>query len=69
MNLVRRSLAKLLVDRLCDEVTNVQLTFVFSGPGTSFGINAVANPEPGTIALFGLGLVGLFGLRRKQQKK
>ena len=24
-------------------------------------------PEPGTIALFGLGLVGLFGLRRKQK--
>lgn len=34
-----------------------------SGATVKFQLNQI--PEPGTIALFGLGLVGLFGLRRK----
>ncbi len=51
-----------------DIVDVVRLQFVFSGSGTSFGINAVANPEPGTIALFGLGLLGLAGVVRRRRR-
>ena len=54
------------IDR--NDVETVSLTFVMIGPGTSFGINAVANPEPGTIALFGLGALGLVGLVRRRRK-
>lgn len=40
-------------------------SYINSGASVKFQLSQV--PEPGTIALFGLGLVGLFGLRRKRQ--
>lgn len=49
----------------------VRLNFIFTGgAGTSFAVNAVANPEPGTFALFGLGIagLGLTVLRRRRRK-
>ncbi len=51
-----------------DLVDVVRITFSFTGVGTSFGINAVANPEPGTLALFGVGALGLVGLVRRRRR-
>jgi hypothetical protein len=52
-----------------DLVTAVRLSFLFTGgSATSINISAVANPEPGTMALFGLGLAGLFGAVRARRK-
>lgn len=57
-----------LTDR--DLVQSVQLTFNFTGgSGTSFHVDAVANPEPGTLALFGLGLLGLAGVARSRRRR
>jgi hypothetical protein len=57
-----------LVDR--DSVQTVRLTFLMTGgSATSIGIRAVVNPEPGTIALFGLGALGLAGLVRSRRNK
>jgi hypothetical protein len=56
-----------------DYVDAVQLTFiVLGGSTTSINIRAVVNPEPGTLALFGMGLVGLGGAvhwRRKAKAR
>lgn len=52
-----------------DLVTAVRLSFLMTGgSGTSINVGAVANPEPGTIALFGLGLAGLVGAVRARRK-
>lgn len=57
-----------LVDR--DLVQTVRLTFLMTGgSATSIGIRAVVNPEPGSIALFGLGALGLVGAVRARRKK
>lgn len=57
------------VDR--DLVDIVRLNFIFTGgAGTSFAVQAVANPEPGTFALFGLGIAGLgFTVLRRRKRK
>ena len=48
----------------------VRLEFLFTGgSGTSVGINAVVNPEPGTVALFALGLLGLAGVVRSRRRR
>ncbi len=52
-----------------DVVDLVRLEFTMLGPNTQFGISAVANPEPTTIALFGLGLLGLAGAVRRRKKR
>ena len=51
-----------------DPVDVVRLEFTILGAASQFGINAVANPEPGTIALFGLGLIGLAGAVRRRRR-
>jgi hypothetical protein len=52
-----------------DFVQAVRLNFGFtSGSASSLQIVAVVNPEPGTIALFGLGLAGLVGAVRARRK-
>lgn len=53
-----------------DLVQAVRLTFLFTGGGgTSIDVTAVVNPEPGTIALFGLGLAGMAAALRARRKK
>lgn len=50
----------------------VRAVFTFTTPGTSrLQIDYIANPEPGTMALFGLGAAGLgaFVWRRRKSKK
>lgn len=44
-------------------------TFTASGGGHSFSIDAVSNPEPGTMALFGLGALGLGGLAWRRRAR
>ena len=50
-------------------MTAVRLTFLYTGgSATSINVRAVANPEPGTIALFGLGVVGAAVALRARRK-
>ena len=52
-----------------DLVQAVRLEFSFpTGSTNSIGIAAVVNPEPGTVALFGLGLAGLVGAVHARRK-
>jgi len=53
-----------------DHVDVVRLSFTVS-PGSYFEIDGGSTPEPGTFALFGLGLFGLGGavLRRRRRAK
>ncbi len=51
---------------------NILTTITHTGAATtSYNASLVANPEPGTIALLGIGLAGLVGVgvRRKMKKK
>lgn len=48
--------------------TTVSLTFNFDNNGDSLQLDAIANPEPGTWALFGLGAAGLAGWSRRRRK-
>lgn len=56
-------------------VTSLQVVFIepsLVGSGnTQFQIDRISNPEPGTLALFGLGALGLggFAMRRRKAKK
>jgi hypothetical protein len=53
-----------------DLVQSVRLGFLTTGgAGTSIQIRAVVNPEPGTLALFGLGLLGFAGLLRARRRR
>lgn len=57
-----------LVDRTTVQAVSLQFSFT-GGAGTSFAVDALVNPEPGTIALFGLGLLGLVGVARRRRRK
>lgn len=55
-------------------VTSLQLVFVDTPGGSgnnNFNIDRISNPEPGTLALFGLGALGLggFAMRRRKARK
>ena len=52
-------------------ITSVQITWSLDSTvsGAHFRLDAVANPEPGTIALFGLGALGLAGLVRRRRAR
>lgn len=53
-----------------DLVQSVRLGFLTAGgSATSIQIRAVVNPEPGTLALFGLGLLGFAGVLRARRKR
>jgi len=55
-----------------DTITSVTVKYFLTdvGAGSSVDIDTVANPEPGTLALFGAGLVGLgLYVRRRRGKK
>lgn len=45
------------------------ITFTGTNAGEAFEIDFVTNPEPGTLALFGLGLLGLGGVVVRRRKK
>jgi len=50
--------------------TSFELTFTGGTAGVNlFEIDAISNPEPGTMALFGLGLMGLGGVILRRRKK
>ena len=54
------------------DVRSVTLTFTVTGAagsGQSFQIDAISNPEPGALALFGLGAIGLGGLVWKRTRR
>lgn len=46
----------------------IDVTFAFAAAGNKITIDTVSNPEPGTMALFGLGALGLVGLVRRRRK-
>ena len=49
------------------ETTTSGGIFFFTNTGISFGLAQVAVPEPGTLALFGAGLLGLLALNRRRR--
>lgn len=53
-----------------NDIVRVQFTFSVTGytSGATFEFDAIANPEPGTIALFGLGAAGLGGFAWRRRK-
>lgn len=57
------------------DVVGLRVTFQLDNPGTTnratIKIDAIANPEPGTLALFGLGVLGLGGAiaRRRRRRR
>ena len=55
---------------LFSDIVRVQLTFSVTGytAGKTFEFDAIANPEPGTIALFGLGAAGLGGIAWRRRR-
>ncbi len=55
-------------------VTSLQIVFVDTPGGSGnvqFQVDRISNPEPGTLALFGLGALGLggFAMRRRKARK
>lgn len=71
LDIVKRSLGllplgKQVLDSFYDHVGNMSVNAVFTVPAGYSLTPAGAVPEPGTWALMGLGLVGLFGLKRRQ---
>jgi PEP-CTERM motif len=53
------------------QIVGVRLTLSSLAASTSFWIGAIQNPEPGTFALFGLGLAGagFIAVRRRRRSK
>ena len=53
-------------------ITNISISFSFVNAGAQnnarIQIDAIANPEPTTLALFGLGALGLVGLVRRRRR-
>ncbi len=55
-------------------ITTILVTFRLTSPSTGsplsqIQIDAIANPEPGTVALFGLGGLGLVGLVARRRRR
>ncbi len=52
-------------------ITNISVSFSFVNAGVQNNarilVDAIANPEPGTLALFGLGALGLIGVVRRRR--
>ena len=54
------------------DIDRISLTYTTVGANTSgtfFQVDAVSNPEPGTLALFGLGALGLGGFAWKKKRR
>lgn len=56
-----------LSERDLAQAVRLQFGFTIGAP-SSVAINAVVNPEPGTVALFGIGLLGLAGAVRARRR-